>query len=162
MKVTQLCATLCDPMDCSPPGSSVHGISQSRILEWAAISFSRDLPDPGMKTRSPVLEADSLPSEPPRKFPKSRRGVNWWHYSPCSLWLWVRKRMSTAPIKDGLFPSKFTKWTTYVIHLCLLCSSVAFSLQPLRHTRHWRPRVPRSPFLLLLMLLPMRFYHLLS
>ena len=33
--------TLCDPMDCSPPGSSVHGISQTRILEWVAISFSR-------------------------------------------------------------------------------------------------------------------------
>ena len=33
--------TLCDPVDCSPPGSSVHGIVQARILEWVAISFSR-------------------------------------------------------------------------------------------------------------------------
>ena len=40
--VTQLCPTLCDPMDCSPPGSSVHGIFQARILEWVAISFSRE------------------------------------------------------------------------------------------------------------------------
>ena len=39
--VTRSCLTLCDPMDCSPPGSSVHGILQARILEWAAISFSR-------------------------------------------------------------------------------------------------------------------------
>ena len=38
--VTQLCPTLCDPLDCSPPGSSVHGILQARILEWVAISFS--------------------------------------------------------------------------------------------------------------------------
>ena len=38
--VTQLCLTLCGPMDCSPPGSSVHGILQARILEWAAIPFS--------------------------------------------------------------------------------------------------------------------------
>ena len=38
--VTQLCATLCDPMDCSLPGSSVHGILQARILEWIVISFS--------------------------------------------------------------------------------------------------------------------------
>ena len=38
--VTQLCLTLCDPMDCSLPGSSVHGILQARILEWVAISFS--------------------------------------------------------------------------------------------------------------------------
>ena len=36
----QLCPTLCDAMDCSPPGSSVHGILQARILEWVAISFS--------------------------------------------------------------------------------------------------------------------------
>ena len=39
--VTQSCLTLCDPMDCSLPGSSVHGIFQARVLEWAAISFSR-------------------------------------------------------------------------------------------------------------------------
>ena len=38
--VTQSCLTLCDPMNCSPPGSSVHGISQARILEWVAISLS--------------------------------------------------------------------------------------------------------------------------
>ena len=38
---TQSCLTLCDPMDCSPPGSFVHGISQARILEWVTISFSR-------------------------------------------------------------------------------------------------------------------------
>ena len=39
--VTQSCPTLCDPMDCSPPGSSVHRILRARILEWVAISFSR-------------------------------------------------------------------------------------------------------------------------
>ena len=39
--VTQLCLTLCDLMDCSPPGSSVRGILETRILEWVAISFSR-------------------------------------------------------------------------------------------------------------------------
>ena len=39
--VTKLCPTLCDPIDCNPPGSSVCGISQSRILEWVAIVFSR-------------------------------------------------------------------------------------------------------------------------
>ena len=42
--VTQLCLTLCDLMECSPPGSSAHGISQARILEWIAISFSRGSP----------------------------------------------------------------------------------------------------------------------
>ena len=39
-KSLQLCSTLCDPMDSSPPGSSVHGILQARVLEWVAISFS--------------------------------------------------------------------------------------------------------------------------
>ena len=41
--VTQLCPPLCDPMDCSPPGSSIHGILQARILEWVAISSSREI-----------------------------------------------------------------------------------------------------------------------
>ena len=40
-EVAQLCPTLCDPVDCRPPGSSVHGISQASIMEWVAISFSR-------------------------------------------------------------------------------------------------------------------------
>ena len=39
-EVAQSCPTLCDPMDCSPPGSSVHGILQARGLEWVAIAFS--------------------------------------------------------------------------------------------------------------------------
>ena len=38
--VAQLCPTLCDPMDCSLPGSSIHGIFQARVLEWGAIAFS--------------------------------------------------------------------------------------------------------------------------
>ena len=41
VRLTQSCSTLCDPMDCSPPDSSVHGILQARILEWLAIYFSR-------------------------------------------------------------------------------------------------------------------------
>ena len=43
VKVTQLCLTLCDPMDCSLPGSSVNAILQARILEWVAIPFSRGI-----------------------------------------------------------------------------------------------------------------------
>ena len=39
-EVTQSCPTLSDPMDCSPPGSSIHGIFQARVLEWGAIAFS--------------------------------------------------------------------------------------------------------------------------
>ena len=49
--VIQLCPTLYNPMDCSPPGSSVHGISQARILEWVAIPFSRGPPCTRGQTR---------------------------------------------------------------------------------------------------------------
>ena len=53
MLVSQSCPTLCNPMDCSPPGSSVHGILQARILEWVAIPFSRGSSNPGIKSRFP-------------------------------------------------------------------------------------------------------------
>ena len=46
--VAKSCPTLCNPMDCSPPGSSLHGIFQARILEWAANCFSGDLRNPGI------------------------------------------------------------------------------------------------------------------
>ena len=49
--VHQLWPTLCNPMDCSPPGSSVHRILQARILEWVAISFSRGSSKPRNQTR---------------------------------------------------------------------------------------------------------------
>ena len=53
--VTQSYLTLCDLMDCSLPGSSVHRISQARVLERVAIYFSRDLPDTGIEPMSPAL-----------------------------------------------------------------------------------------------------------
>ena len=59
--VAQLCPTLWGPMDCNPPGSSVHGISQARMLEWIAVSFSREFPDPGLGHVSPAGQADPLP-----------------------------------------------------------------------------------------------------
>ena len=62
----QSCLTLCDPMDCSSPGSSVHRISRARILELPLLS-PRDLPDPEIELMSPVspaLQADSLSTEP--------------------------------------------------------------------------------------------------
>ena len=51
-KSLQSCPTLCNLMDCSPPGSSVHGILQARLLEWVACPPPRDLPDPGIKPAS--------------------------------------------------------------------------------------------------------------
>ena len=53
--LTKSCSTLCDPMDCSPPGSSVHGISQTRMLEQVDIPSPGDLPNPGIEPTHPLL-----------------------------------------------------------------------------------------------------------
>ena len=65
--VIQSCLTLCDPMDCSLPGSSVHRILQAKILEWVVFPSPGHLPTQGSNLGSPALQADSLPSESPRK-----------------------------------------------------------------------------------------------
>ena len=62
-----VCPTLCDPVDNNLPGSTVHGILQAKILEPVAISSPGDLPNPGIKLRSPALREDSLLSEAPGK-----------------------------------------------------------------------------------------------
>ena len=65
VKVAQLCLTLCDLMDCSPPGSSVHEFSRQEY--WSGFPFPSpgDHPHLGIEPRCPALHADSLPSEPP-------------------------------------------------------------------------------------------------
>ena len=60
--IAQSCLTVSDPVDCSPPGSSVHGILQSRILEWVAFPPPRDLSDPGMKQASPAFQVGRDPT----------------------------------------------------------------------------------------------------
>ena len=62
VKVSQSCPTLCDPM-----GYTVHGILQTRILEWVDFSFSRRSSQPRDQTTSPTLQADSWPAEPQGK-----------------------------------------------------------------------------------------------
>ena len=54
----KLCPTLCDPMDCSLPGSSIHGIFQAQILEWVAISFSQVVKNPPANQETPVQFLD--------------------------------------------------------------------------------------------------------
>ena len=74
--VTQSCLSLCDPMGCSPPSSSVHGDSPARILEWVAMPSSRDLPNPGIEPRPPALQGESLLSEPSEKPYKQKKKHN--------------------------------------------------------------------------------------
>ena len=60
-QVPQSCLTLSDPMDCSPPGSSIHGIFQARVLEWGAIAFSAAEPQAFLKQWVPSLSAQQNP-----------------------------------------------------------------------------------------------------
>ena len=66
-KSLQSCPILCDSVDCSLSGSSVHEILQVRILEGLLCPSPGDLPHPGVESRSPALQEDSLLSEPPGK-----------------------------------------------------------------------------------------------
>ena len=66
-EVAQSCPTLCNPMDYSPPGSSIYGILQEEYWSGLPIPSPGDLPDPGIEPKSPTLQADALTSEPPGK-----------------------------------------------------------------------------------------------
>ena len=88
-KSLQSCLTLCDPMDCSPPGSFVHRILQARILEWVAMPSPGDLPDPGIEPVSPVapaMQADSLPL--------SHRGSPCWYRQVMMRLNWITESQS--------------------------------------------------------------------
>ena len=85
--VAQSCLTLCDPMDCSPPGSSVHGILQARTLEWVAISSARGSSNPETE---PMFQAAPVPRA--EALSLSRWGSPWptippgiWTTSQCCL-----------------------------------------------------------------------------
>ena len=66
--VAQLCLTLCDPMDCSPPGSSVHGDSPGKNTGVGCHALLQEIfPGPGIKPGSPAVQVDSLPAVLPGK-----------------------------------------------------------------------------------------------
>ena len=79
--VAQSCSTLCDPMDSSPPGSSVHDISQARMLEWVGIPFPRGSSWP--RDQSPVMATNSSTSKSMQQEP---RASNIWEGCPYT-WL---------------------------------------------------------------------------
>ena len=94
--LVESCPTLCDPTDCSPPGSSVHGISQARVIEWVAISFSRGSSQPRDGTCISCIDRRILyywsTSEAPfvnYTMGKTQAGNN---ISGSILWRWVAKR----------------------------------------------------------------------
>ena len=98
--VTQSCPTLCNPTECSPLGSSVHGILQARTLELLPFPSPGDLPELGTEPRSPTLQVDSLLSKSPGRRLK---------YSSIIEYL-LRARHSMIAIS-------FHFYVNYVIHI---------------------------------------------
>ena len=97
-KSLQSCLTICDPMDCSPPGSSVHGVLQARILEWISISFSRGSSQPGDQTHV------SHVSRICRWVPSS---TTW--EAPISVWLCPNPSLTDWLLRDPSFLVKYQR-----------------------------------------------------
>ena len=95
-EVAQSCPTLCNPMDCSLPGSSVHGFSRQEY--WSGLPFPSpgDLPDPRIEPRSPALQADALTSELPGKLSGHQAVLD----SGFDVWL-VSFRAVKVPLSDS-------------------------------------------------------------
>ena len=101
--VAQLCPALCDLMDCSLPGSSIHGILQTRILEWLASPFSRGSSQPRDQTQSPALWADSLPSG--RLRCKKREEIN---YTLVLRFELIFSIIPSVPSQNGLLETQLS------------------------------------------------------
>ena len=104
----QSCPTLCDPIDCSPPGSFDLGFYQTRILEWFAISisFSGDLPNPGLKPVSPALPGKFFTTEVPEKpHGFNLKGIKL-KATKVLLLYWPRLKFSTESLKYKIQYSK--------------------------------------------------------
>ena len=101
VNITQSCLTLCDPMDYSPLGSSVHGILQATIQEWVAIPFSRASSHPGIEPTSPALQADTLLTEPVK----------------CKIILLQKRRIDVVKIKTLIDLEQGKAVCLHILHL---------------------------------------------
>ena len=101
--------------ECSSPGSSIHGILQARILEWVAILFSRGTSNPWIKPRSPILQADSLPSDPPGKPFSSYKPAT--IISTLSMWYHLPWMIHKSLLYDSLGGMLFC-WVGWLFYTC--------------------------------------------
>ena len=115
-EVAQSCPTLCDPMDCSLPGSSVHGIFQARILEWVAISFSRGSSWPRDRTQVSGIVGRCFTVWPTRD----------WANSTVSKANVVDSSQSLAPQEPAVSISKESRWISQFKHKEQVYLSSAF------------------------------------
>ena len=114
-KLLQSCPALCDPMDCSLPGSSVHGLLQVRILEWVAMPSSRGSSQPKDQTMSTTFnlnwQAGSLPLAPPGK------PILKWVSYPAPSHHTVTMR---CPIKARRWYLYYFLWVYFSNNMCVL------------------------------------------
>ena len=96
--VAKSCPTLCDPMDCSPPGSSIHGISQARILGWVAIPFSRGSSRPRDRTHVCCITGGFFTTEPPGKPPPRAKGPFYPRALPWARFPWSSPHCDLPPV----------------------------------------------------------------
>ena len=101
---------LWDPVDCSLPGSSVHGISQARILDWVTVSFPGDLPNPGLELTSPELTGGFFTIESPGKPHIHSRHAIYQNYYHCFYLAWM---LTVFQIENWVY-------NTFVISFSLL------------------------------------------
>ena len=121
--VSHLCPALCNPMSYSLPSSSIHGILQASILEWIAIPFCRESSQPRDWTRSPVLQSDSLLSEPPgtaaaNHFSRVRLCATPQmaaHQASLSLGFSRQEHWSGLPFPPPMHESEKWKWSRSVV-----------------------------------------------
>ena len=97
--------SFCDLMDCSLPGSSVHGILRARILEWAAVPFSGGSSRPRNRSQVSCTADDSLPSEPPGKPQRRGNQTQYWARTvlPAALWQSSGRLFLTVMVTSALF-----------------------------------------------------------
>ena len=128
--VTQLCPNLCDPVDCSPPGSSVHGISQARILDGLPCPPPGDLPSPETEPTTPAPSAlaggcftTGDPGKPPNGsvcFLPSLSSRIWLFATPCPVYGILQARiMKRVAISSFRGSSPPRDWTC-VSYICIV------------------------------------------
>ena len=140
-EVAQACPTLSDPMHCSLPGSSVHGIFQARVLEWVVISFSREMLFSSVQFSHSVVSNSLWPHESQHARPPCPSPTPWAYSNSCPSSRWCHPAISSSvvpfsscpPIPPSIrvFPSEST------LHMrCLKYWSFSFSISSFQ----WTPR----------------------
>ena len=134
--VTQLCLTLCHPKDCNPPGSSVHGILQARILEWVALHFSRG--------SSPPRDWTCVSCIASRFYTiwATKEAQSYSYSMPKFMETWIFKTLVSFTFHCPIFPALFLKPPHLDFHYCLSTFSMHKHACYINHLIFCMPATP--------------------